>query len=587
MRVPKFRLFLVLLLGAGVVAGWMSVVPVPLKNIFGGNGERVSDTSIVDEYRAKFALDEQGDLRSTEVIAVEFTEVRRGIFRIFDTRDAQYPSVQHPVEVESVERKEDGQWIPEPYIVSQEGGGTKTIRIGNAGRPFPPGIQTYRIISTTPNALTKPKGGPDGASSQWYWDVLGSGWAMPMRKVRISATIPEPIAPPSCEAAIPCEITLADGAYSIAADNVAPYTPITMKAFFAVPAPAVQRTSGQNALLLATLAFVGLSLLLTISAFVRSRERKPQIAPTFEPPGPDPLLCAWTLDETPVGRGVPTVLLNLVAHKVVDFAAEQPSVADNNGPDWIKLTRTATASPDLVGFGTALHDLGLYQQGHSRMLSKDSVTDGRLLQELEGEITGQTQEAISRSGLAATVRGSGLALLLIYLALIGGFTALIWFDTGLLVATLLLVAAVMGLIINRRDTTRLTDLGCSIRDRTAGFKQVLSTNASIERFDYAARVRHFDEYLPWAVAFDCADEWAASCTPPPGSPEAASMGGMSGYYSSPVRNSPMWAMSTGIVAVEASAVAAYQATQRSSSSSGGGGGGGGGGGSGGGGGGSW
>ena len=125
-----------------------------------------------------------------------------------------------------------------------------------------------------------------------------------------------------------------------------------------------------------------------------------------------------------------------------------------------------------------------------------------------------------------------------------------------------------------------------MRDATAGFKQVLSTPASVERFDYAARVRHFDEYLPWAVAFDCAEEWAQSCTPPPGSPEATAMAGTSHLYTSPTNTSAMWALSTGVVAVEASAVAAYQATQQSSSS-GGGGGGGGGGGSGGGGGGSW
>ena len=63
------------------------------------------------------------------------------------------------------------------------------------------------------------------------------------------------------------------------------------------------------------------------------------------------------------------------------------------------------------------------------------------------------------------------------------------------------------------------------------------------------------------------------------------MSGVGTYYSSPAMTSQMWAFSSGITAVEASAVAAYQATQSSSSS--GGGGGGGGGGSGGGGGGSW
>ena len=194
----------------------------------------------------------------------------------------------------------------------------------------------------------------------------------------------------------------------------------------------------------------------------------------------------------------------------------------------------------------------------------------------------QTESGAKSIGLARPVNGSCMALFLIWVAIVGGFTALIWWNQGLLIATILLIAAAIGLLINNRDQTQLTATGSDLRDATLGFRKVLSTNASMERFDYAARVRHFDEYLPWAVALDCADEWAASCTPPPGSEQ---MTGVGTYYSSPTLTSQMWAFSTGITAVEASAVAAYQATQSSSSS--GGGGGGGGGGSGGGGGGSW
>lgn len=586
MRIPKLRFFLVLLLGAAIVAGWFGVYPVPFKNVFTGSGGDVADTSIVDNYRAQFILEPDGRLAITEILAVEFTTYgKHGIYRIFDTEDSQYANIEHPVEVVSVERRQGGQWVPEPYIVSQEGGGTKTIRVGSQGRTFDPGIQRYRIISTTENALTAPKDGPEGAGSQWYWDVVGSGWSMPMRQVEIRASIPPTVQPPTCEAAIPCEITQADGQYRISVSRVPTYTPITMQAFFAQSAPGAGRTVGQTLLLLATLGFVALSLLLTVRTFARSRERRLNPALRFEPPGPDPLVAAWLLDETPARRGVPAVLLNLVAHKVVDFQAEQRSVQDDDGPDWIQLTRTQNPVPDLVGFHAAIDSLGLQQAGASRTISKGSVTDGKLLSSLDGTVNGEVDDRAVRDGLATRVGGSGWALFLIYVAIIGGFTALIWLNDGLAVAFALWVAAAIGLIINRRDTTRITDRGSDLRDATAGFKEVLSTPASSERFDYAARVRHFDEYLPWAVAFDCADEWAASCTPPPGSPEASAMAGTSHLYTSPTNTSRMWALSTGVVAVEASAVAAYQATQRSSSS--GGGGGGGGGGSGGGGGGSW
>ena len=586
MRIPKLRLFLVLMLGAAVLAGWLGVLPVPFKEVFEGTGGDVTETSVVDRYQADFDLRPDGQLAVTETLAVEFnTYDRHGIYRIFDTEDAQYSTIEHPVEVVSVERKQSGVWIPEPYIVSQEGGGTMTIRIGSASRTFEPGIQRYRIVSTTSNALTKPSDGPDGAGSQWYWDVVGSGWTMPMRAVDVNLTMPAPLQTPSCEASVPCEIAQRDGGYRISASRLAPYTAITIKAFFAQPAPPVDRSLWQYLVAFGTLAFVALSLLLTLRTFLKSRERRSSPALRFEPPGPDPLVAAWLLDETPASRGVPAVLLNLVAHGVVDFQAEQQSVQDKNGPDWIMLTRTQAPVPDLVGFESALTSLGLTHAGATKLISKGSVADGKILSALDGEITGAIDDRVIEQGYATRVGGSGWALFLIYCAILGGFTALIWLANGVVVAGALLVAAAVGLIINRRDTTRRTDSGADLRDATAGFKEVLSTPASVERFDYAARVRHFDEYLPWAVAFDCADEWAASCTPPPGSPEATAMAGTSHLYASPTSTSRMWALSTGVVAVEASAVAAYQATQRSSSSSGGGGGGGGG--SGGGGGGSW
>ena len=207
MRIPKFRLFLVLLLLAAVVAGWRGVYPVPLKTAFGGGGEQVTDTSILDNYAVEFELTADGALTSTELLDVEFTQYgKHGIYRIFDTQDAQYSNVQHPVDVLKVDRKEGGNWIPEPYEVTQNGGGTMTIRIGSPYRTFEPGTQRYRIVSATDNAITKPKEGPEGAASQWYWDVVGSGWAMPMRAVQVKTQMPPTVEPPACEASVPCQI---------------------------------------------------------------------------------------------------------------------------------------------------------------------------------------------------------------------------------------------------------------------------------------------------------------------------------------------------------------------------------------------
>ena len=37
---------------------------------------------------------------------------------------------------------------------------------------------------------------------------------------------------------------------------------------------------------------------------------------------------------------------------------------------------------------------------------------------------------------------------------------------------------------------------------------MLSTPSSKERFDFSGRQELYTAYIPWAVAFDCADEWA-------------------------------------------------------------------------------
>lgn len=573
---PKFRTFLVVLLAAAVGLAWTGRLPVPVKDWFAGLST-TEDTSIVDVYRADFTLESNGNLKSVEKLDVRFTEIgKHGIYRIFDTEDSEHATIEHPVEVVSVDRKVDGQWQPEPWIVSQEGGGTTTIRIGSPGVTLPLGVEKYRIISTTTNALT-----PNKAGSQWYWDVVGSGWQMPMQDVLVRASLPTTIGTPTCEASVDCQITSQDGQWQVRTPALAPETPVTVKALFDIPAPPAPTDWGRFWLVGLALLLGLLTAGLTLSAFLRSRERKASPQLRFEPPGPDPLVCAWLLKEEPSGKGVPAVLLNLVAHNVVTFQAEQRTINDNDGPDWITLTRTNAPVPHLVGFDDAVARLGLTAPGASRTIQKKNVTDGKMLLGLDNAIKNDLPPAVQGGGLARRVNGAGLALFLSYVCIVAGFSALIWLSQGAMVALVLLIAAAIGLLIGRRDTTQLTGAGSDLRDQTLGFRQVLSTNASIERFDYAARVRHFDEYLPWAVALDCADEWAASCTAPAGSEQ---MAGSSTFYSSPTATSSMWAFSTGVVAVEASAVAAYHATQSSSSS---GGGGGGGGGSGGGGGGSW
>ncbi len=133
--------------------------------------------------------------------------------------------------------------------------------------------------------------------------------------------------------------------------------------------------------------------------------------------------------------------------------------------------------------------------------------------------------------------------------------------------------------------TKRTRQGRDLWSRIGGFHRVLSTPSSQDRFDFSGRQELYTAYIPWAVAFGCADEWAAKYRTETGTePPVPHYFGSA--YAGAAAGSYVDSMVSDFNDTVSSAISSYQATQ-SSSSSGGGGGFSGGGGGGGGGGGSW
>ncbi len=127
--------------------------------------------------------------------------------------------------------------------------------------------------------------------------------------------------------------------------------------------------------------------------------------------------------------------------------------------------------------------------------------------------------------------------------------------------------------------------GRDLWSRVGGFHRVLSTPSSQERFDFSGREELYTAYVPWAVAFGCADEWAAKYRTEMGTePPAPSL--LRPRVRRRVAGQLRRPMVDDFSSTVDSAISSYEATQKRSSSGGGGGFSGGGGG-GGGGGGSW
>ena len=114
---------------------------------------------------------------------------------------------------------------------------------------------------------------------------------------------------------------------------------------------------------------------------------------------------------------------------------------------------------------------------------------------------------------------------------------------------------------------------------------MLSTPSSEQRFDFAARKDLFISYLPFAVAFGCADAWAEKYRT-----EMREEPPVPLWYPVGMYHGSLFGSGSGFDSFEQSlnsTIGAYESSQRSSSSGGGGFSGGFGGGGGGGGGGSW
>ncbi len=144
-------------------------------------------------------------------------------------------------------------------------------------------------------------------------------------------------------------------------------------------------------------------------------------------------------------------------------------------------------------------------------------------------------------------------------------------------------------VLDSRSQTIRTQAGRELWSRIGGFHRVLSTPPSVARFDFSGRKELYTAYIPWAVAFGCAEAWANKYRMETGE-DPPSPSYVGGYYGGGYYGSPASAFADDFNTSVDSAISAYQASIAPQGGSGGGFGGGGfsgGGGGGGGGGGSW
>ncbi len=548
------------------------------------------EETTISDYRADFALDDDGDLRVVERLSVDFPYYgKHGIFRFFDTHD---PNDVHARRVPSdLTVTRDG--AAEPMEVSrQEHGRYVVARIGSADVTLTPGTHVYELRYTVEGVLLD---GPGEDLSTFYWNLIPGGWQQPIERAELTVDLPADPANVRCAVGVGattgCEVTGSgsDGLV-VRTGRLAPRTPVTLSTDLELPTPpAGNRLPWPAAwdpvlghrlwltVLLGVLALLGAVIGWWLSR--GTREPQPPYPLQYAPPdGVGPAQAAFVLTEKTEKEAFVASLM---------YAAERGAVTLERGADsW---TITDARGPDgWAGIDPVTAEIaGLIPgPGQAFVAERDSVAAGKVMQtQLQDQQQATRSWARSQGLIVPSGLGGAGALVVVAAVVLAGYLA--FWDPLSMSASVLVpgLFAVFGVeLVPQQAWTRRTAAGRDLWSRLGGFRRVLSTPSSVERFGFSGREELYTAYLPWAVVFGCAEAWAAKFrtemgTEPPVPAYFGGYAGSAGGYAD--------AMVADFSSTLSSAISSYEATQRSSSSGGGGGGFSGGGGGGGGGGGSW
>ncbi|WP_026918547.1 DUF2207 domain-containing protein [Gordonia shandongensis] len=573
--------------------------------LVGGSQSSSSDTVdpvTVTSYRADYRLDTEGTLRATETLTTSFPGGRHGIFRFWDVTDGATGATGENRGVRyrprDISVTMDGATVP-VEMSTEDGGRVEVARIGDADRYVMPGEHEYTISYTIDGAIA-------ADPSRFVWRVVPNGWTMPIRESTSTIHFPEAPTEFRCTTndAGPCRVSEPDPLTRVVTTGaLSPGKGVAVRADLPFAAPerstvpwsvAFDRVFGRS---VTPLVIVLVASIATFAAgFVlmwRSRERSPLLPVMYEPPA----------DPQNPGRPLGPVQTYYVEYEALPDKALLSTIFHLADRKHVVLDRdedgTWTVTSQLTGedFGAldpaqraVVAALGLAQSG-AVFRADRSAAAGKRLSTASTELSAVTRQwglasgTLMRSGTELFSRAAVVGS--IALAAIGMITSVL---PGTALALPFAAFAVGGAGLFARGVgTRRTRLGREVWSRAGGFERLLSTPSNRDRLDFSARTELYTSYIPYAMAFDCADAWAAKYRYVTGHepPEPDWFG--PAYYLS-VASYGAFGSGSGFDSFSSSvssAISAYSASQSSSSGGGGFGGGFGGGGGGGGGGGSW
>lgn len=479
-----------------------------------------------------------GSLTVTETFDVSFGSPKHGPYLTFVTLQQTDTAGRFRELDYATQSVTSPTGAPAEYTVVSPSDGVRALQIGSPSTTVT-GTQTYVVVYRVTGVMN-PHVASSGAD-ELFWNVIGTGWTIPLSNVTVTVTSPVPTTATQCWQGSsydgPCTSHSASGATAIYTQtSLRPGEGLAIVAGWPsgtfpgaepsyvtrhVKVPAFELTPLKAAVTGSVLVLV---VLVGVGLYWRGRDRlyvglTPGNLPAAGEPPPAQrrvFHVPYAVRFTPPDGLTPGMVGTLV-DKRTDLRDVTATVVDLAVRGMVRLERPTGEDLKVVRLDAARAGLHDYESTLLKgLFSKKHPVAGP--DELQGSRFGKAVSK-ARLQLYATAVESGwfvrgparrdnaVAASVFGLVITAGagtyITGLLGW--GLLMIPIMVLAAVLAVAWTRSPGR--TAVGAAALSQTLGFRQYLKT-AEADQITWEEGEDIFSRYLPYAIAFRCADHWA-------------------------------------------------------------------------------
>ncbi len=504
-----------------------------------GGGERITD------YEVTIVLRPDGRMEVVEDITYDFgANRRRGIYRDLVRRE-RFDDTHDRLYRLEIGRVTTDPGTPDDVVVADEGP-YRRVRIGDP-EVFITGVHRYRIpYAVEGGPLTFPD------HDELYWDAIGTQWAVPIDRVEVTVEAPTAVERWACfsgpeGSTRPCASATAEGRTATftetalgPAEGVSVVIALPKGTIQPPPAPRLEERPSLARSFSLTPATGGISSVLALAgvgtvgtlAWRRGRDRRfagsavdaafgnrtgaeERLPLRGGGPGPVEFIPPEKIRPGQVGTLVDerANLVDVTA-TIIDLAVrgwlrivEVPRAGRSRVTDYELQRQPGPGTGTLHAYERLLLD-HLFASGPTVRLSELKY---RFTDELAQVRSALYDDLVDQGWYLARpdrTRARWVALGVLVTALGAAVTVLLAVATtwALVGVPLVLTGVVLTALAGRMPAR--TGKGSAMRSRVLGFRRLFDEGEEDTRARFAEQQRIFSEYLPYAIVFGCARQWA-------------------------------------------------------------------------------